>query len=145
MQTDRTALPVNTQASEKSSGVPLADIMKELYQAASSDSERPDHNPSTKLLPINLKLSARVRAIQDSLNRAYRKSVVRAVKPFRRLLRNQGAVNDSMLQAMFELSAETQEMIEDMTELQLRLNALEAQVKQLRAKTGEPDAASKAE
>ena len=133
------------QASEKSGGVPLPDIMKQLYNAASSDAGKADRDPAAKPLPINLKLSSRARTIQNSLNRAYRKSVVHTVKPLRRLLRNQGAVNDSVIQALFELFDQTQEMIEEMTELQRRLNALEAQVREFREKPGVADGGARAE
>ena len=136
---------MNPQASKNSGAVPLSNIMKQLYNAARSDAGQADRDPETKSLPINLMLSARARAIQKSLNRAYRKSVVHTVKPLRRLLRNQGAVNDSLIQAMFDLFDQTQELIEEMTELQRRLNALEAQVKEFREKPGVVDDEARAE
>jgi len=74
--------------------------------------------------------------IYNSLNRASRKSFVRAAKPLRRLLRNQGAVNESLIDALYHLSAQTQEMIEEMSELQGRLSTLQTQIRLLRPEAG---------
>jgi len=50
------------------------------------------------------------------------------MKPLRRLLRNQGAVNDSLIEAVFHLSAQTQEMVEEIRDLRMQLAALRKQI-----------------
>ena len=130
------------QANEKSNSVPLQDIMKELYHAATS--ERPDAS-ADQPLPINARLKTRWAPIKNALDRAYRKSTVRAVKPLRRLLRNQEAVNDSIIEALFALSAQTEELVQEMTELQRRINVLETQLAKIRPQSGNPDHNAKAE
>jgi len=50
------------------------------------------------------------------------------MKPLRRLLRNQGAVNDSLIDALFHLSAQTQEMVEEIRDLRTQLAALQKQI-----------------
>ena len=119
------------QANEEASAVPLQEITKQLYEAASSDPWRPGPHPMTKKIPISLTSNFHSAQVQRSLDRAGRKSFVRAIKPLRRLLRNQGAVNDSLIEALFHLSALTQQMIEEIGELQGRLSALEAQIRQV--------------
>lgn len=114
---------MKTQASEKSDPVPLQEIMEQLYNAATSSPRGP--GPSFHSIQI-----------YNSLNRASRKSFVRAVKPLRRLLRNQGAVNDSLIEALHHLSAQTQEMIEEMSELQRRVSTLQTQIRLLCAEPG---------
>ena len=112
--------------------------MKQVYDAASSDSPAAGEDASSKPLPINAKLGLRASTIQKAVERAYRKSFVRAVRPLRRLLRNQGAVNDSVIEALFDLSAQTQEMIEEIAALQARLNVLETHMNELRSKASGP-------
>jgi len=121
--------------------VPLADIMKQLYDSATSEHESTIPNQP---LPINVKLSVCSEPIRNALHRAYRKSVVQAAKPFRRLLRNQGAVNDSIIEALFALSAQTEQMIQEMTVLQQRINVLEGQLANGR-QSDAPDHNAKAE
>ena len=106
--------------------------MKQIYDAAGPQPGQPDHHPMTDPLPISLKLSLRANRIEKALNRASRKSFVRAIKPFRRFLRNQGAVNDSIIEGLTELFAQTQAMIEEIGEMQRRISTLEIQIRQLR-------------
>ena len=121
--------------------MPLADIMKQLYDAAVSEQTGTIPNQP---LPINARLSLRSEPIKNAIHRAYRKSVVQAMKPFRRLLRNQGAVNDSIIEALFALSAQTEDMVQEMTELQRRINVLEGQLAN-GAQSAAPDHNVKAE
>ncbi|HJT80760.1 MAG TPA: hypothetical protein VJ719_06140 [Chthoniobacterales bacterium] len=127
---------MNEQSGQKSSGVPLTHIMKQVYNAAISDrTDAIDDHP----LPINAKLDAHWGPIKDALNRAYRKSTVQAVKPLRRLLRNQGAVNDSMIEALFQLTAQMEELVQEMTELQRRINMMQARLTQIQRPSGSPE------
>jgi hypothetical protein len=116
------------QAGDKSTDVPLTEIINQLYDAASTDPWRPSHRVVRKPLPAGLTSDAHLSHVYDSLDRARRKSFVRAMKPLRRLLRNQGAVNDSLIDALFHLSAQTQEMLEEITDLRKQLAALQKQI-----------------
>ena len=131
------------QANDESAAVPLPDIMKQLYDAASSDQWRPGPHPVNKPIPLSLTSSSHTDHIQRALDRAAGKSFVRASKPFRRLLRNQGAVNDSVIEAIYHLFAQNQEIIKEITELQQRLSNLEAKISQTGTQPLRgPDAAS---
>ena len=102
--------------------------MKQIYDAASTDPWRPSHRVVRRSLPTSLASDAHFSCVYDSLDRARRKSFVRAMKPLRRLLRNQGAVNDSLIEAVFHLSAQTQEMVEEIRDLRMQLAALRKQI-----------------
>ena len=62
--------------------------------------------------------------IQTSLGRAQQKQFVKSVKPLRRIFRNQGAVNDSLIEAVHQLALQNQELIEEMGELRGALRKL---------------------
>jgi hypothetical protein len=113
---------------QESAAVPPREIMKQIYDAASTDPWRPSHRVVTRPLPTSLASDAHFSYVCDSLDRARRKTFVRAMKPLRRLLRNQGAVNDSLIEALFHLSAQTQEMVEEIRDLRMRLAALQKQI-----------------
>lgn len=55
--------------------------------------------------------------IQTSLGRAQQKQFVKSMKPLRRIFRNQGAVNDSLIEAVHQLALQNQDLIEEMGEL----------------------------
>jgi hypothetical protein len=67
------------------------------------------------------------------------------MKPLRRLLRNQGAVNDSLIEALFHLSAQTQEMIEEISDLRRQLAVLQKQIPTARPGQGDAGPISPAE
>ncbi len=113
------------QANEESGSVPLEEIMQQLYDAARSDTWRPGPAPANKPIPMSLTSSSHTAKIQRSLDRAARKTYVRAAKPLRRMLRNQGAVNDSLVEALVHLFSLTQEMIKEISDLQRRVTMLE--------------------
>ena len=115
--------------------------MKQIYDAAGPQPGERGHHPVTDPLPIALKLSLRADRIDKALSRASRKSFVRALKPFRRFLRNQGAVNDSLIEGVTELFAQTQAMVEEIGELQQRIYTLEKEIRELR-QGGSGDAAT---
>jgi hypothetical protein len=113
------------QANEESGPVPLEEIMQQLYDAARSDTWRPGPAPANQPIPMSLTSSSHTAKVQRSIDRASRKTYVRAAKPFRRLLRNQGAVNDSLLEAVAHLLTLTQELIDEISDLQRRVTMLE--------------------
>ncbi|MDQ2660034.1 MAG: hypothetical protein M3Y03_06405, partial [Verrucomicrobiota bacterium] len=55
--------------------------------------------------------------VQAALERARRKTFVGLPKPFRRLMRNQGAVNDSLLEALHHLALHNAELTQEVGEL----------------------------
>ena len=67
--------------------------------------------------------------VQNALDRARRKSFVRAIKPLRRFRRNQGAVNDSLFEAGCHLAAQANETEAELTKLRRRIAELEARVR----------------
>jgi hypothetical protein len=71
--------------------------------------------------------------IGSSLHRARTKNFVRALKPFRRILRNQGAVNDSLIEAVHHLAAENQQMMEQIEDLRSVVQALRSQLRRVPA------------
>ena len=119
------------QANEDSDAVPMEEVVKRLYDAARSDSWRSGPAPSdNKHIPLSLTSTSVTDRIQGSLTRAAAKTYVRAAKPLRRLLRNQEAVNESLIDAVINLFALTQEMIREISELQRRIEMLEEQLPQ---------------
>ena len=83
--------------------------------------------------------------IEKSLERAGRKTFVRTIKPLRGLLRDQGAVNDSLIEALRHLAEQTREILEEMSALQSRLDALEAEIRQLPPEENGADAGPQSE
>jgi hypothetical protein len=67
------------------------------------------------------------------------------MKPLRRLLRNQGAVNDSLIDALFHLCAQTQEMVEEIRDLRRQLAALQKQIPPVPPRPGDTGPISPAE
>lgn len=129
---DTTRFAVKTQARQDSAALPLEEIVKQLYDAASSERWRQSQRGVAKSMPISLPASSHASEIRLSIDRARRKSFVRAMKPLRRLLRNQGAVNDSLITALYHLFAQSEQMIEALSEMHTRLAKLEARIQQLR-------------
>ncbi|MEO5722200.1 MAG: hypothetical protein ABIR71_12105 [Chthoniobacterales bacterium] len=78
--------------------------------------------------------------IQAALQRARRKTFVAMAKPFRRFFRNQGAVNDSLIEAVHHLSLQNEQVIEEIAALRESMSELRAQ---LRFRASPPDAAEK--
>jgi hypothetical protein len=112
--------------------------MKQLYDAASADPWRASHRVVTKSLPPSVTSETRFTQFMRALDRARRKSFVQAMKPLRRLLRNQGAVNDSLIEALFHLSAQVQEMTEEINDLRAQLGQLQKQIPPKHSATDRP-------
>src|SRR5437870_928919 len=116
------------QANDDSAAIRLEEVVDQLYDAASSNQWRPGPHPRAKTIPLSLTSSSHTTHIQRALDRAAGKSFVPAIKPLRRLLRNQGAVNDSIIEAVYHLFAQNQQLIKEVTELQHSLARLERRV-----------------
>jgi hypothetical protein len=69
--------------------------------------------------------------IHSSLHRARTKTFVRMAKPFRRLFRNQGAVNDSLIEAVHHLAAQNEEMLQQIEDLKGVVNGLRNQLRRV--------------
>jgi tRNA (mo5U34)-methyltransferase len=96
--------------------------------------------PKPKL--ISVPIVSHATEIQRCLDRAAKKTSVNAVKPLRRLLRNQGAVNDSLMEGFYHLFTDNQKMLEAITDLQSRASRIAAQLAPRGAQEPETDAVS---
>ena len=67
--------------------------------------------------------------IQAAIARARRKTYVPVMKPFRGLFRNQAAVNDSLIEAVYHLNAQNQDLLEDVQQLRALVNQLRSQLR----------------
>src|SRR2546426_6022594 len=70
--------------------------------------------------------------VNSELHRAHSKSFVRMVKPFRRLRRNQGAVNESLIRAVNELCNINHEMAREIEVMRAALADAGQQIQQIR-------------
>ncbi len=84
-----------------------------------------------------------VARIQSALQRARTKTFVRMIKPFRGMFRNQGAVNDSLIEAVQHLSAQNQELIDQMEELRELVASLRSQLRRTPARDAAEEDAGK--
>lgn len=114
-------------ANDDASPVPSQAVMKQLYEAAGANPWRPSHRIPSADLPESLRPHAQPSRIQEFIARARQKSFVRAIKPLRRLLRNQGAVNDSLIDAVSQLAAQTNDLKDQVADLRRQLNAMRKQ------------------
>ena len=115
--------------SKPSLPVSLEEISQRIRQAAVSLSWRPGHHLSSSPASIPETGAFHAGRIQASLLRARQKTFVKAVKPLRRIVRNQGAVNDSLIEAVHHLAAQNQEMSEDIQTLRDLVGQLRAQLR----------------
>ena len=134
----RFRLGVNNRPTQTSDNVPIEEVTNQLYDVASTEGWRPGRRVVTKPMPPSLTTAVHVSLIQEALDRARRKTFVRAIKPLRRLLRNQGAVNDSLIEAVYHLFAQNKEITAELSKLQRRVLALELQVQELGAEPVRP-------
>lgn len=75
--------------------------------------------------------------VQTALERARRKTFVSLPKPFRRLMRNQGAVNDSLLEALHHLALQNAELSQELGGLRDELRNLRTELRlEARQETG---------
>jgi TolA-binding protein len=106
----------------------LEEISQWIRDAAVSKTWRPSHRlVSGPVIISHLTESAWAR-FHSALERARRKTFVKMVKPFRRIFRNQGAVNDSLIEAIYQLGAQNQEMQEEISHLRSVVRRLQIQL-----------------
>jgi hypothetical protein len=105
----------------------LEEISAWIHSAALADTWRVGHQlgAAPPLLPEACDIH--FTQMQAALDRAARKTFVRAAKPMRRLLRNQGAVNDSVIEAIYHLAMQNQEMREQLHELRAQVASLQTE------------------
>lgn len=114
------------------------EIGKWIHDAATAKPWRPGHNlrdgppAAPQLRDHHLALVA------AALNRARVKTYVRLVKPFRRLFRNQGAVNNSLIEAVYHLSQQSQEMMQEINHLRRNVISLRKQLAATSARSIDP-------
>lgn len=123
---------MNSEASENSRTTANQKITNQLYEAASSARWRPGQRPLAHVLPISVTLASQEVEIQRLLARATRKNYVRAIKPLRPILRNQAAVNDSLIKALERLDVQSEQIVGLLGEVQKRVAELEHRLQQLR-------------
>jgi hypothetical protein len=70
--------------------------------------------------------------IDAALARAQKKTFIRTIKPLRRLIRDQGAVNDSLIEAVYHLNAQNKELLEQVENLGAVVSRLRRQLRRLR-------------
>jgi hypothetical protein len=71
--------------------------------------------------------------IQAAIARARKKTYVRVIKPLRGLFRNQGAVNDSLIEAVHHLNAQNQDLLEQVQDLRALVHRLRSQLRRMPA------------
>lgn len=108
---------LKTSVSSPLRPVPLDQISTSITEAATSDTWRPGHHLGPRVLPPSPFAASHFERIQWALERARSKTFVRMMKPFRRLFRNQGAVNDNLITAVHHLAAQNQELIDEINRL----------------------------
>lgn len=107
----------------------LQKISRWIRDAAASESWRPGHHLGSDSMSISENWDFHVTRIQASLNRARFKTFVRMVKPLRRIFRNQGAVNDSLIEAVHHLAAQNEELNEQVIDLREVVDSLRTQLR----------------
>ncbi|HEX8678936.1 MAG TPA: hypothetical protein VF683_03185 [Chthoniobacterales bacterium] len=113
------------------------EIGKWVRDAATAKPWRPGHNlrDGPALAPQHR--DHHLALVAAALNRARVKTYVRLVKPFRRLFRNQGAVNNGLIEAVYHLSRQTQEMMQEINHLRRTVASLRKQLEAASATTND--------
>jgi hypothetical protein len=109
------------------------EITKWVRDAAAETPWRPGHKLSAGPAPVSDSRGFHFTIVEAALNRARLKTFVPGPKPFRGLRRNQAAVNESLIEAVHYLSAQTQELKQELNELRRIVGNLRRQ-----AATAEP-------
>ena len=100
---------------------------------------RPSHSahPRELLTPLPVQprehLSADFKSARQALDRAHAKTSIKTIAPFRRLRRNQGAVNESLISAIRSLIRVNKKMEREIALLHADLSNVYDQLAELRA------------
>jgi hypothetical protein len=113
----------------KPAATSVEEISKWIGDAAVAESNRSGRYPGgTQMSEAEKESDLHVERIESSLFRARTKTYVRMLKPFRRMFRNQGAVNDSLIEAVHHLAAQNEELMDQLSELRGTVRALRSQL-----------------
>lgn len=119
--------------------VSLAEISERIRLAATTDGWSPGRQFSSSPASVPERNEFQAGRIQRALRRARWKTFVKKAKPFRRALRNQGAVNDNLIEAAYALALQQQELREEMQKIREALWACAAKKAQSRRDLTGPD------
>ena len=114
--------------STKAEGVPVEEISGWIQKAATADPG--ELAAGSFSAPATDGHSIR---IQAAIARARKKTYVRVIKPLRGLFRNQGAVNDSLIEAVHHLNAQNQDLLEQVQDLRALVHRLRSQLRRIPA------------
>ncbi|MEP6821072.1 MAG: hypothetical protein ABI946_01855 [Chthoniobacterales bacterium] len=106
--------------------VSLAEISERIRLAATTDGWSPGQQFSSSPASVQERNDFHAGRIQSALRRARLKTFVKKAKPFRRILRSQGAVNESLIEAAQALALQQQELREEMQKIREALWAYAA-------------------
>lgn len=112
--------------------VSLAEISERIRLVAMTDGWSPGQQFSSNPASVPERNDFHAGRIQSALRRARLKTFVKKAKPFRRILRSQGAVNDSLIEAAHALALQQQELREEMQKIREALWAYTARKAQAR-------------
>lgn len=118
----------------------LQEISKWICAAAASETVEPGPSLESNLAAHSASGDFHEERIEASLRRARQKTFVRMAKPLRRIWRNQGAVNDSLIEAVSHLAAQNQELIDQLCDLRGAVRGLQRELR--RATPPEKEASS---
>lgn len=96
---------------------------------AASEPWRPGHLVASGSGATSENCDFRATRIEASLERARLKTYVKMIKPFRGMFRNQGAVNDSLIEAVSCIAAQNEELMEEISELRGLVASLRSQIR----------------
>ena len=119
--------------------VSLAEISERIRLAATTDGWSAGEQFSSSPASVPERNDFHAGRIQRALRRARLKTFVKKPKPFRRVLRSQGAVNDSLLEATHALAVQQQAVRDEMQKIREALWAYAAKKAQSRPNYAGPD------
>lgn len=112
-------------------------IAQWIRYAATAEPWRPGHQLDTASMPAGDANDPYTR-VHSLLQRARSKTFVRMAKPFRRMFRNQGAVNDSLIDAVHQLAEHNEQIREEVSHLGSAVAALREEVARISSESTTP-------
>ncbi|MEP6810547.1 MAG: hypothetical protein ABI992_09915 [Chthoniobacterales bacterium] len=113
-----TSIPGQNPTSEPGEPMPL-EAISELIRDAARKGPASDRSLAAMTPDVHTE------QILSAVKRAREKAYVAKPKPLRRLFRNQGAVNDSLIEAVYHLAAQNQELMDEVNELRAAMTRLQ--------------------